>query len=425
MNESSPLRKDNLIALSVRDITVSGLLGSIAMPACYCLVRWIGRLTIDGPQPELSLWGHFIQTACWGLIGTALIWLPAVLIAIRLGVPLLPAYLIGAAAMTAPLVVYFSHPMFTWIDYWTSILISGIGPVLAALFAWRIAQVGLSRTTQYRAVAVLLILIVSAALHVLPQGRSADPALLTVAQRRQYDVVFFNEFDMRTQTRAPEGPNDCSRREQLFRRMAEDGYPVAGVALRLFKIGACDKKGEYDPELHRQLETLIDMGDTAAMCFIERWLFSVEPLVDDEVLHKYVDVVSGAALQGHPACLWAMSLRYELGAGVFHDSDKALRYRLAAARAGSLAAQIKLTVDHLKNYDHLMSKKPVGSAARDELAATLCWLRAVLTSEAGKSSRQVAGYLTDFETALRQKGLQYLIDAQDERERVGDKVCDR
>lgn len=183
--------------------------------------------------------------------------------------------------------------------------------------------------------------------------RSFDPAKahsLSPEKRREYDVRFFNEMSLHAN-------HPLEPRYQLFRRMAEDGFEVAYLALRLYDIRHSDGTLR-DPQAMKRLKAVAAEGDLSAKCFYGRFAWRGDRQKFDwlETLPYIVDAADG----GHPSCTGAFASflrsgdplppRYESWIQIRRDPQarmaKALELEEQAARAGDLGSQSWLALTY-------------------------------------------------------------------------------
>jgi TPR repeat protein len=178
---------------------------------------------------------------------------------------------------------------------------------------------------------------------------------LSREKRRQYDLRFFNEMSLRQER--PFEP-----RYQLFREMAEDGFEVADLALRLYSIRTADEMLR-DPAAMKRLKALAAQGDLSAKCFYGTYAWRGDRATFDrmELLPYIIDAADG----GHPYCTGALAsfLRGD-GALPPHYEDwiriqknparrvsQALELEERAARAGDLRSQSSLALRYRLGKD--------------------------------------------------------------------------
>jgi len=144
---------------------------------------------------------------------------------------------------------------------------------------------------------------------------SAKAAQLTPERRAAYERELFSEvlhwFDPTTSYPTWE-PNYYLPREQRWLEMANDGFELAHIALRVVQPGA-GVKYNAGPAFKR-LEELAEQGDQGAMCMMQsiRLIASprdVTPQIDERARHW---MVKGAEL-GHPECLLMQGGRLLVG----------------------------------------------------------------------------------------------------------------
>jgi hypothetical protein len=181
---------------------------------------------------------------------------------------------------------------------------------------------------------------------------------LSPEKRREYDVRFFNEMFVKD-----DHPTDA--RYQLFKKMADEGFEVAHLALRLFDIRLGGNR--YRPEAWPRLKALAAEGDLSAICLHAKYTYIFEPKLDQRVVFE---AVRAAAEAGHPHCsgIYAHYFRR----GQFADADIAqyVSWETKAAKAGDLLAQLSVA-------DLYAS----GRGIRVDLARARCWVEEALRSD--------------------------------------------
>jgi hypothetical protein len=144
---------------------------------------------------------------------------------------------------------------------------------------------------------------------------STKAAQLTPEKRAAYEQELFGEvlhwFDPTTRYPTWE-PNHYLPREQRWLEMANDGFELAHIVLRVVQPGA-GKKYNAGPAFKR-LEALAEQGDLGAMCLMQSLSIiasprDVTPHIDERARHW---MVKGAEL-GHPECLLMQGGRMLVG----------------------------------------------------------------------------------------------------------------
>jgi hypothetical protein len=188
-----------------------------------------------------------------------------------------------------------------------------------------------------------------------------DPAAarkLSPEKRREYDVRFFNEMFMKDHH-----PTDP--RYQLFRKMADEGFEVAHLALRLFDIRLGGAR--YRPEAWPRLKALVGEGDLSAVCLHAKYAYVFEPKLDQRVVFEAVRRVAEA---GHPHCSGIYAQYFRTGKLVVPNSQQYIAWETKAAKDGDLAAQLTLA-----------SLYASGDSVGIDLALARCWLEEALRSD--------------------------------------------
>jgi hypothetical protein len=191
-----------------------------------------------------------------------------------------------------------------------------------------------------------------------------DPAAagkLSPEKRREYDVLFFNEMSLKDHY--PTGP-----RYQLFRKMADDGFETAHLALQLFDIRLAGDR--YHRQAWPRLEALAATGDSSAMCLRAKYAYVFEPTLDQRVVFETVQKLAEA---GHPHCSGVYAQYFRTGKFVTPSSSEYVAWETKAAKAGDLLAQLILA-----------DLYATGVGAYVDLARARCWLEEVLrTNQSG------------------------------------------
>lgn len=144
---------------------------------------------------------------------------------------------------------------------------------------------------------------------------SAKAAQLTPEKRAAYEQELFSEvlhWFRPTQRYPTWEPNYYLPREERWLEMANDGFELAHIVLRVVQPGA-GKKYNAGPAFKR-LEALADQGDQGAMCLMQSLSIiasprDVTPQINERARHWMVE---GAKL-GHPECLLMQGGRMLVG----------------------------------------------------------------------------------------------------------------
>jgi hypothetical protein len=225
--------------------------------------------------------------------------------------------------------------------------------------------------------------------------RPFDPVkadALSPERRREYDVRFFNEMSLH-------GHHPLEPRYQLFRRMADDGFEVAYLALRLYDIRHSDGTLR-DPQAMKRLKALAAEGDLSAKCFYGRFAWRGDRQGFDwfETLPYIID----AAEAGHPSCTGALASflrgdrtlppQYERWARIQQDPharmSKALELEEQAARAGDLGSQSWLALAY-----------ELGNHVPRDYGRARCW--AAIATRTSGGAAFVAGKAIALEQNIR------------------------
>lgn len=175
----------------------------------------------------------------------------------------------------------------------------------------------------------------------LPKFDAGKAASLSPERRAEWERELFNEVPMwNTQSRRYQEPNGRLEREMRWRAMAEGGYELAHLALRVFEPRSVHMQNPL-PALKR-LEELALQGDAGAMCLFvaivnrlpERGGIDWSP---QEAKARFW-MQKGAEL-AHPACRIQLGARLQSGVDGFAQDvprGRALLYQ--ALRSGYLGA---------------------------------------------------------------------------------------
>lgn len=175
---------------------------------------------------------------------------------------------------------------------------------------------------------------------------------LSPAKRRAYDLRLFNEMFSRM---VLTGEPDQIR--QAYREMAEDGFEVAHLALRLYDMFRRHWP-RYDSGALSRLKELAAEGDPSAMCFYGMFASRADrPNADRMQILPYI---IDAADLGHPFCTGAFAwflrgdeplpTQYEPWIRIQRDPNARIARALAleeqAARADDLRSQSSFSLSY-------------------------------------------------------------------------------
>lgn len=208
----------------------------------------------------------------------------------------------------------------------------------------------------------------------IPPFNSARASQLSAEKRRQYDAVFFNEiaiWNMSSNRYGPDVMASSAARKADFKRMAEDGYLPAYVALRLLNI----VRGVEleDKEALDMLVKAAEEGDVSAMCAFV-WMpvnRKLLPYEKSKVLGRQMEA-RGLAM-GHQACMASRGIKYLFGRvpEIPQDTKKAMPLLLESARQGSyVAARSLFDIRNLKALSNQFD-----FTNQPEFERALCWGR--------------------------------------------------
>lgn len=215
---------------------------------------------------------------------------------------------------------------------------------------------------------------------------------LSSERRRQHDVRFFNEMYLHAN-------HPLEPRYQLFRRMAEDGFEVAYLALRLYDIRHSDLP-KRDPEALNRLKQLAAEGDVSAKCFYAIFAWRLEDRKSD--IAERLPSMLAAAEAKQPFCTGAfggyvgdgsaLPPGFERWKQVQADPRRAtamaIAYEEQAAKSGDLRSQSVLALRYR-----------LGTRVTQDLGRARCWAAiAVNTSE---NAAKIAGQAVFVEHEIR------------------------
>jgi hypothetical protein len=229
---------------------------------------------------------------------------------------------------------------------------------------------------------------------------SSKSALLTEEKRRELDVLLANELDtwnmnsVRCEGGDPNHPwlaYEC--RETFFRDLAAQGYEMADIVSKLFKLKPEQVQTVNDTEAFERLRQLADKGDKSALCFVQAILHyhrdNNRPF-SDVTVSKYTK--QGKEL-GLPLCAqneFYLYLNGDVGYGYSKDPALAHQRLVEAASAGLYFSQRTL----------LTSYRLEGFNNPHTIRKALCWGR---LAEHHSSWADFQGYIRDLIAAARDK----------------------
>ncbi|MGE0332805.1 MAG: hypothetical protein AB7P37_19175 [Ramlibacter sp.] len=169
----------------------------------------------------------------------------------------------------------------------------------------------------------------------LPAFDHAKARNLTPEKRAAYEQELFSELQLWNRgSRKYPTLEDIERREQRWQQMADDGFELAHITLRVLK-----PKGGLVHSLAgpmKRLEELAEQGDTGAMCLMPGLVNVTAEQIDWKKYRSASDrwLQRGAELR-HPQCMRALGGRMIQGVpGYPHDVKRGLELEFAARRAG-------------------------------------------------------------------------------------------
>ena len=200
-----------------------------------------------------------------------------------------------------------------------------------------------------------------------------DPPL-TDEERRQMDIVLFNELYARD---TGNDPLKWKRYEKL-KAFADRGFKPAKFAIRLYdiepKFGWRDLIFDWPTYWRIKLNAM--SGDPAMNCLVATAIADFQITSDRDQLYKYLKrAVDG----GQSSCTWSLSGLHRWGSSeIEKDLGRARELENEAARRGHVAAQVFLA--------HAYAN---GTNEREQnYGKALCWLERAL--ESGLDAAKVA-----------------------------------
>jgi len=186
----------------------------------------------------------------------------------------------------------------------------------------------------------------------LPAFDHSKATRLSAEKRRQYDLEFFNQLFVRHE-------GDTWARYRLFRSMADDGFEVAYLALKLLDIprGAT----HFDQTAWHRLGQLIKTDDVSAKCFYGIYGQAFDHSAGDDKARR--ENIAAAAAQKHPGCLGAYGNYFE------QTLEQELNQILEGAKLGDLLSQSKLVSIYM-----------TGKGVPQDFGRAMCWSEIALRS---------------------------------------------
>ena len=174
----------------------------------------------------------------------------------------------------------------------------------------------------------------------------------TNEQRAQADLRLFNEIAVRNS--GWEGRSQ-EMRYNLIKQMADDGYEIAELTIRLLNIRGIDWNMPFDREAWGRLKVLADQGDAAAQCLYvwagAKW--------DKLSSRKRAVYRERSASQHFPGC----ARHYATKAHREKRYADAISLEIVAAKLGNHTSQLQLT----SGYASGRGAYPL------DLGKALCW----------------------------------------------------
>lgn len=195
---------------------------------------------------------------------------------------------------------------------------------------------------------------------------------LSAEKRSEYDRIFFNEvviWNMNGNRYGPEPQDSFMGRKTEFKRMAEDGYLPAYVALRLLDL---DRGVEVDdPEALKMLMKAGDEGDVSAMCAFMAIPFNRSMMPYEEIRSISRRILERDSAKRHPACMIRIAGSYLWGERGRMDKKAAMPLLLESAKQGYYgSARALFSLRFQKALDGQFD-----FADQPELKRALCWGR--------------------------------------------------
>lgn len=170
----------------------------------------------------------------------------------------------------------------------------------------------------------------------LPAFDERKAALLTPAKRAAYEQELFSELDnWNMGGKRYVDTAGITRREERWKEMAEDGFELAHVTLRVLKPSSGITYSLYWPM--RRLEQLAEKGDVGAMCLMVALVNKAAAVQDWKPYHdENKKWLEEGARRGHPECLSQLGARLlqQDVPGYERDVKRGLQLQFAARRAG-------------------------------------------------------------------------------------------
>lgn len=149
----------------------------------------------------------------------------------------------------------------------------------------------------------------------LPDFDAGKAAGLSAERRAALERELFGEVHMwNTQSRSYHGPNGGIEREMRWQAMADDGYELAHLALKVFEPSTGHMHNPI-PALER-LDELARKDDSGAMCLFASMVIHLPDRggIDWSPYHKLKNAwMKRGADMGHPQCLIALGGRLMAG----------------------------------------------------------------------------------------------------------------
>jgi len=214
----------------------------------------------------------------------------------------------------------------------------------------------------------------------LPPFDSAKAAQLSPQKRAAYEQELFSEIpSWSLGSRRYPNPADSVKREQRWMQMANDGFELAYITLRVLSPATLEEYSMRGPM--KRLEALAEQGDTGAMCLMTALASGGEEYV--QLYKKWLE--RGAAL-GHPECMIRLGGKLLSGDdGYPKDVHRGLALEFAARRksgyvhlAGSLVRHFEKPIRRLQPQTGLRRSDgtlvlDLGYGKRADIRRLYCW----------------------------------------------------
>lgn len=183
----------------------------------------------------------------------------------------------------------------------------------------------------------------------LPAFDHEKAKLLTPEKRAAYEQELFSELQMwNTGSRKYPKLEDIRKRERRWQDMANDGFELAHITLRVLQPSVGRVYSLRGP-MHR-LEELAQQGDVGAMCLMPGLVGKATVATStDSYESSYKKWLEVGTAKAHPECMKALGGRLLLGTdGYTQKTEVGLNLLLEARRAG-YSHDLGALILHYKN----------------------------------------------------------------------------